>query len=205
VRTRRYYLLIGASMRKIILYIAASLDGFIARENGELDWLPGGTGELNQSEEDCGYEHFFDSIDTVLMGHKTYAQVLSFGIEYPYKTKQSFVFTRASSPPNADKNVTFINENAETFAKKLRNSPGKDIWLNGGAELISSFFEKNLVDELILFVIPTTIGKGIPLFPQTSVEKKLTLIESKSYDQGYAKGIVKLHYSVKNSTESFKE
>ncbi|SCA58687.1 Uncharacterized protein YwjB [Chlamydiales bacterium SCGC AB-751-O23] len=184
-------------MRKVILYIAVSLDGFIARENGELDWLPGADGELDQSGEDCGYKLFFDSIDTVLMGRKTYEQILSFGGEYPYKSKQSFVFSRDSSLSSFEKNITFINEDLELFTKELKASPGKNIWLNGGAELLSSFFGKKLVDELMLFVVPVTIGRGISLFSQASIENKFELVASQSYSKGFSKGMVKLHYLLK--------
>ena len=128
------------------------------------------------------------------MGNQTYKQILSFGIDYPYKGKDSFVFSR--TPQSQDENVTFVTEAPESFAKKLKEVPGKDIWLNGGAKLFASFFEKDLVDELILFVIPITIGTGIPLFSKTSFESKLELLTTDHYSEGHADGIVKLHYKL---------
>ena len=181
-------------MRKVILYIATSLDGFIARENGDLDWLPGASGDNDSSGDDCGFQEFLDSVDTVLMGHKTYKQILSFGIDYPYKGKNSFVFTRTAQP--RDENAEFISGDTTTFVKHLKSTPGGDIWLNGGAQLFGTLYEKALVDELILFIIPVTLGKGIPLFPQKPVDTKLKLLNSHSYSGGVTDGIVKLHYQV---------
>ena len=183
------------SQRKIILYIATSLDGFIARENGELDWLPGSSGEEDPEANDCGYGEFIESVDTVLMGNKTYQQILSFDVEYPYKDKANFVFSK--TPTTQDQYAQFIHEDVESFISKLKSAPGKDIWLVGGGQLASLCIKNNLVDEVILFVIPIMIGKGIRLFQNTNKDVPLKLIESHHYTDESAKDIIKLRYTIK--------
>jgi len=166
-------------MGKIILYIASSLDGYIARENGDVDWLPINT--------DSGYDNFYKSIDTVIMGKKTYDQILTFG-DYPYKGKKSYVFTRNDSLTK-DENVEFVS-NVEEFSRNLVSSKG-NIWLVGGSELFSAFLEHKLVDEIILSIIPTVLGKGIPLFQNINQEANLKLIKTTEYS-----GFVELTYKV---------
>jgi len=166
-------------MEKIILYIASSLDGYIARENGDVDWLPINT--------DSGYDNFYKSIDTVIMGKKTYDQILTFG-DYPYKGKKSYVFTRNDSLTK-DENVEFAS-NVEEFSRNLVSSKG-NIWLVGGSELFSAFLEHKLVDEIILSIIPTVLGKGIPLFQNINQEANLKLIKTTEYS-----GFVELTYKV---------
>ena len=167
-------------MGKIILYIASSLDGYIARENGAIDWLP----QLS----DSGYDNFYKSIDTVIMGKKTYDQILTFGA-YPYKEKKSFVFTRNDSLTK-DENVEFAS-NVEEFTRKLVSSSERNIWLVGGSELFSAFLQHKLVDEIILSVIPIVLGKGIPLFQNINQEVNLELMKTKEYS-----GLVELTYEV---------
>lgn len=166
-------------MGKIILYIASSLDGYIARENGDVDWLPINT--------DSGYDNFYKSIDTVIMGKKTYDQILTFG-DYPYKGKKSYVFTRNDSL-SKDENVEFAS-NVEEFSRNLVSSKG-NIWLVGGSELFSAFLEHKLVDEIILSIIPTVLGKGIPLFQNINQGANLKLIKTTEYS-----GFVELTYKV---------
>jgi len=167
-------------MRKIILFIASSLDGYIARKNGDLDWLP----------ENCssGYDEFIKSIDTVIMGKKTYDQVLTFG-DYPYKNKKSYVFTR-NNEYSKDENTEFVND-AEKLVKDIVTNSGKDIWLIGGAEIISAFVNLGFVDEIILSIIPIVLGNGIPLFKNIEKEVKLELIKTTDYD-----ALVELYYKI---------
>ncbi len=169
-------------MRKIKLFIASSLDGYIASEDGGIDWLPKNT--------DSGYDEFYKTIDTVLMGKKTYQQVLTFGA-YPYEGKNSYIFTR-NSDQNKDENVEFVSE-IEEFVKELVSSSGKDVWLVGGAEIFSYFFNRGFVDEIIVSVIPIVLGKGIPLFKNIQKNTKLELIKTKEYDE-----LIELHYKVLN-------
>ena len=166
-------------MPKTLVYIATSLDGFVAREDGRIDWLP----ESSKSS----YDTFYKSVDTVIMGKTTYDQVLTFG-EYPYKDKKSFVFTRTSK--NNDDNVKFVSD-VEKFVKDGFPGVGKNIWLVGGAKIITSFLRMDIVDEIITTVIPVILGKGIPLFQNIENETKLELVKIEKYDQ-----LVDLHYKV---------
>ena len=167
-------------MRKFILFIASSLDGYIARENGEIDWLPeNGT---------SGYDEFYKTIDTVVMGKKTYNQVLTFGA-YPYQDKKSFVITRNNNQTK-NKNTEFVSD-VDQFVKDIIFDSGKNIWLVGGAEIISSFVNHGFVDEIILSIIPVVLGKGIPLFKNIEKETKLELIKTINYDN-----LVELQYKV---------
>ncbi len=167
-------------MGKIILYIASSLDGYIARENGDVDWLPKST--------DSGYGDFYKSIDTVVMGKKTYDQILTFG-EYPYEGKKSYVFT-GNEALKKDENVEFLSSIGK-FTGKLDPFSEENIWLVGGAELVSVFLRNKLVDEIILSVIPIVLGKGIPLFQNINHDVKLQLIKTTEYTE-----LVELIYKV---------
>jgi dihydrofolate reductase len=161
-------------MRRIILFIAASLDGYIARSLGEVDWL--------FTDQDYGYTEFSASVDTVLMGRKTYEQVLTFG-EFPYQEKQSYVFSRDPGF-NASPHAETIRADIKTFVEALRQSDGKAIWLVGGAALIQPFIEHELLDELILSIHPILLGSGIPLFSETTLTTPLRCIASQCYDSG---------------------
>lgn len=161
-------------MRKIRLFIASSLDGYIARTSGEVDWL--------FTDADYGYAEFFDSIDTLVMGGKTYRQILEFG-EYPYKGKKGFVFSKTLQGKNDD--VEFVGGDIKSFIDKLRNDSGGDIWLVGGAEIIHYFIKERLLDELILSIHPIILGDGIPLIVKdASLSTKLQLKEVKTFDSG---------------------
>ncbi|MGY5147728.1 MAG: dihydrofolate reductase family protein [Candidatus Nitrosopumilus sp. bin_7KS] len=167
-------------MRKIILFVASSLDGYIAKTNGSVDWLP-----VHCSS---GYDKFYKSIDTVIMGKKTYDQVLAFGA-YPYKNKKSYVLTR-NDIPNNDENIQFVN-NVEKLTRYLLTSPGSDVWLIGGAEIITTFMNLGLIDEIILSIMPVVLGSGISLFNNIQKETKFQLIKTTEYDV-----LVELHYKV---------
>ncbi len=173
-------------MRKIVLYIASSLDGYIARKNGGVDWLD----DFNDTGEDYGYYKFYDSIDVTLMGNKTYKTSISLG-DFPYKDKKNYVFTKQNIIPQADY-VEFINKNIEVFATDLKTQKGKDIWLIGGTQINELFFNNELIDELILSVMPVTLGNGIPLFTENVKQLKFRLNNEKSYENG----VVQLHYSI---------
>ena len=167
-------------MRKITLYIASSLDGYVARENGDIDWLP--------QSDISGYEEFYKTIDVVIMGKITYDQILTFG-EYPYKDKKSYVFTRNNTLTN-DGNVEFIS-NLDKFVKDILLNLDGNIWLVGGGQIISSFVNNGIVDEIILSIVPIVLGKGIPLFQNIQKETKLELAKITNYDK-----LVELHYKI---------
>lgn len=189
--------------REVKLYIAASLDGYIARPDGTLDWLPGADGEQVAGDgaggdaEDFGYADFVASVDTVLLGRATYEQVLGFGVPYPYADKHSVVFTcagaaspLAASVPRRDDGepaqITFTDGDPAGVVAELRREAGAHLWLCGGAELCAAFFAAELIDELILFVAPVLLGAGIALFPRDGVQRDLALIESRRFENGMA-------------------
>lgn len=169
-------------MGKLRLFIASSLDAYIARPDGSVDWL--------FTDGDYGYQNFYDSISTVLMGRKTYEQVLEFG-DYPYSEKDSFIFTRQDiSSPN--ENVHFITKDIVGFTESLLRSESSDVWLVGGSEIIKLFLEHDLVDDIILSIHPIIMGKGIPLFGQLKKEVHMELKDHVSFESG----LMQLHYII---------
>ena len=173
---------------RIKLYIACSLDGFIARENGSIDWL---TEYEKNLGTDYGYSEFYSSIGTVLMGRKTYEQVLGFG-DWPYGEKKAYVFTRQKEPKLREKNVEFISGDIGEFARQLKKNTEEDIWLVGGSQLIKVFLEEDLVQDLIVFFVPVILGSGIPLFDQIQKEIGLKLINTERYESG----LVRVEYEI---------
>ena len=163
-------------MRKLRLYIAQSLDGKIARKDDSIDWLP----DIN--DEDYGYQEFYDSIDAVVMGYKTYEVCLKLGPWY-YKDKRSYVFSR-----HADKEVipeaTLVTEDPVTFMRKMLQEEGKDIWLVGGGQIIKLMHDAGLIDEYIISTIPIVLGEGPELFPSVTKETPLVLTRQKAYSNG---------------------
>lgn len=167
-------------MRKIKLYIASSIDGYIAGLDGSLDWLSDYpiTPELNY-----GYDKFFESVDTVIMGGKTYRDILNMDVIYPYESKMSYIITR-NQINNSKENIHFVTDNIIKTVSNLKEKQGKGIWLVGGGELISMLLNYDLVDEMIITYIPTLLGDGVPLFPKSKKESNWKLINSQSYDDG---------------------
>jgi dihydrofolate reductase len=170
-------------VRNVKLFIGSSLDGYIAREDGFTDWL--------YTDSDYGYTQFYDSVDAIMMGRITYDKFLHSGMEYAHKDKKTFVFTQKSSGKTKGKgdNVHFIEDVIE-FAKELVQSPGKDIWLVGGADIISIFLNAEIVNEIILSMHPIVLGKGIPLFKNIQRQLNLTLVKSIPYQNG----LMQLYY-----------
>lgn len=162
-------------MPKIILYIATSLDGFIARKNEKVDWL--------FSDQDYGYSEFYKKIDAVVMGSKTYRQALSFG--ETYKGKECYVFSRRRKGKKG--NAVFVNENVRKFVKRLKGN----VWLVGGGQLVNEFLKYNLIDDFRIFVHPILLGNGIPLSQGSFTEIKLKFVGTKSYSSG----LVELKYT----------
>ena len=170
--------------RKVILYIAQSLDGFIAREDDDISWLS----VVEREGEDYGYQAFVDTVDTVFMGRRTYEKVLSFGIEFPHKNRKCYVLTQSRIGSN--ENVTYFGGNLEALIQDLKSKEGGNIFIDGGAEAVRAFKLRDLIDEYVVSIIPIMLGKGIRLFKETDVESALELIGSKSYDSG----LVQLNY-----------
>jgi len=167
-------------MRKIKLYIAISLDGKIAKPNGDVSWLDE---VLNPDKADYGYEEFIDSIDATLMGRKTFIQVEAFEGPFPYRDLKNYVFTKHPEK-YASENIEFVSEEIISFIQDLKSKPGKDIWLIGGGQINALLLNHQLIDEMLIFVMPIVLGAGIPLFHSLASEKALNLVEIKSYSSG---------------------
>jgi dihydrofolate reductase len=178
-------------MRKIIVYIATSADGYIARRDGAVDWL-----DRPRLKGDYGMGEFYRSIDTVLWGRKTYDMALGLkaggnaGTESDSKVK-NYVFSRRP-PRKPVAGAEFVKEPIPEFAKRLRSLAGKNIWMMGGAGIIASFLDAGAIDEFIIHVIPTLIGEGIPLIAPRHRTVPLKLVSCRSFSDG----VVRLHYAV---------
>jgi dihydrofolate reductase len=185
-------------MRKVKYFVANSLDNFIARKDGAVDWL--------FMEGDYGMREFFASVDTMLIGRKTYEFALGQSAGHKQKSRskkaknkrtfcssmRNYVFSRTMK--NApDEDVRIVSENAGEFVRNLKSEAGKDIWLMGGGELARSLFAENLVDEIGLNIHPVLLGSGIPLFPEIGHQIDLELVEHKVHPNG----CVQVAYRVK--------
>lgn len=166
-----------------------SLNGKIARKGGEVDWLEA---IPNPAQTDYGYEEFYKTIDTTIMGKKTYDQIMSWGIDFPYTGKKNYVFTSDTELKNTE-HVSFVSENHLDLIHKIKKEEGKDIWLIGGGNLNSALIEENLIDEMIVFVMPIVLPNGIALFDTFFTDKSIQLKSTKSYSSG----VVELVYSLK--------
>lgn len=178
--------------RKIIVYIATSADGYIARPDGDVEWL-----NRRPDTVDYGMKEFYATIDTILWGRKTYDWLLDYHKKHD-KTENLFdtnldnyVFSR-KPPKRPAHGVTFVSESIETFAQRLRATPGKNIWMMGGAGLIASFLDVGEIDELDIHVIPVLIGEGIPLVAPRHRDIPLRLRSSTAYPDG----VVRIRYEV---------
>ncbi|MEH2286063.1 dihydrofolate reductase family protein [Nostoc sp.] len=171
-------------MTKVTLYIAASLDGYIARSDGNTEWLS----ILDTEDEDYGYTAFYESIDAIVLGSKTYEVGLGFE-RWPYPEKKSFVFTQRHFQCDHE-DVVFVSDPVKQALANIEVQDFKNIWLVGGGKLIHSFFQHRLIDEYIISTIPIILGGGIHLFPPSNHEEKLELINS----QQYPSGLIQAHY-----------
>lgn len=169
-------------MKKVILYIAESLDGFVASKDGNVAWLD----RFNDPRVDYGMGDFMERIDTVVQGNTTYQQ-----FKPTYEGKNSYVFTREPEK-YSEEGVNFIKGKPHEFIEGLDEERHQNIWLVGGPELLTGFLNEEQVDELIIFIMPVLLNEGIRLFTDIKKHPQLTLTDSKSYDNG----VVELHYMV---------
>lgn len=169
--------------RKVVLYIAMSLDGYIATEEDSLEWL-----FKIEGEGDNGYSEFIETIDAIILGRRTYDWIIEKeGDNFPYKGMNCYVYSNSLKGKN--EYVEFINGNVVEFINKLKKTGEKNIWLVGGGGLLHEFIKNRLVDEFIINIAPTIIGKGIPLFQKVDFESELELISVKRHNQ-----FAELHY-----------
>lgn len=174
-------------MRRVSLYIAASVDGFIARRDGALDWLP-----RSQAPGDYGYSNFIRGIDTMVMGRRTYEAALRLG-PWPGDDLRVVVFSRRKAG-RRDKRADFIDGDVAGELRQMKAEKGRGIWLVGGGEILRPCLAGRVVDEIILTLPPVLIGEGIPLFLPQDVQTRLHLRECQSYPGG----LVQLAYNVLN-------
>ena len=178
--------------RKIIVYIATSADGYIARPDGDVEWL-----NRRPHTVDYGMSAFYSRIDTVLWGRKTYDWLLAFHRKKRTKggmfdtTLANYVFSK-KPPKGALPGVEFVSEPVKAFAQRLRATPGKHIWMMGGGGIIGSFLDAGEIDEFDIHVIPTLIGEGIPLVAPRHRDVPLRLHSAKKYPDG----VVRLRYQI---------
>ena len=175
--------------RNVIVHIATSADGYIARPDGDLEWLT----SRPAPEGFYGMSAFVRSIDTKVLGRKTYEVSLRMGAMFDSKSR-NVVFSRNAPPADAPSGVEFVNDAIGPFVSRLREHPGKDIWLMGGGELIASFLDEHAIDEFVISVVPVFIGDGIPLVARRHRHLPLGLHSVERFEDG----LVQLRYHVQN-------
>jgi dihydrofolate reductase len=181
----------AAAPRKIIVSLAVSADGYIARPNGDVEWLN------RRPHADYDMSAFYKTVDTIIMGRKTYDWALAYAKKH--KMKDGVFDTRLKNyvlskkpPKRTAPEVEFVSESVKKFAKRLRAAPGKHIWMMGGGKVIASFLDAGEIDVFDIHVIPTFIGKGIPLIAPRHRDITLKLLAMKKYSDGS----VRLRYEV---------
>lgn len=170
--------------RKVIVYIATSVDGYIAKPNDDLEFLS----MVEQEGQDYGYADFIKTIDAVIVGRRTYDKVRSMGFDFPHANKDAYIITRTPRP--AIGNVKFFTGDLTSLVYKLKSESGKNIFCDGGAEIVNELLRKELIDEFIISIIPVLLGDGTKLFKDGRPEQLLELVSTKQFD----KGLTQLHY-----------
>ena len=172
-------------MHKVIVYIAASLDGYIARKDDDMSWLD----FYQVAGEDYGYSGFIKTIGTAIMGARTYDQ----SMRHPERILtniKTYVLSHRTTPVPSGASVEFYNGDLKALIDRIKNEDNRDIFVAGGGQVVCSFLNEGLVDELLYFVVPVLLKDGIPLYPTLKKEISLNLVETIPYKTG----IVKLHY-----------
>lgn len=168
--------------RKVFIFIATSLDGYIAKENDDISFLD----MVAEEGQDYGYETFINTVDNIILGRKTYDKVQNLG--FSYKGRKTYVITRTERP--SIDNVEFYTGDLKELLIQLKKENGKNIFVDGGAEIVNEIMKHQLIDEYVISIIPVFLGSGVRLFKDGRPESKLKLIDAKSFD----KGLVQLHY-----------
>ncbi len=178
---------VTANTRQIIVHIATSADGYIARPDGDIEWLT----ERPAPKGFYGIGKFMRSVDAKVIGRKTYDLSVQLGAPFDAKTPH-YVFSRRPAPASVPSGVEFVSESIGVFAKRLRSGKGKNIWMMGGGEIIASFLDEGAIDDFIISVIPTFIGDGIPLIARRHRHVPLRLQSVLPFPDG----VVQVHYKV---------
>jgi len=171
--------------RKVIVHIATSADGYIAGPDGDLEWLT----SRPAPDGFYGMNTFMKSIDTTVLGRKTYEVSLGLGAKFDARSR-TIVFSRQAPPADVPSGVEFVNGAIGPVVSRLREQPGKDIWLMGGGEIIASFLDEQAIDEFVISVVPVFIGDGIPLIARRHRHVPLHLQSVERFEDG----LVQLHY-----------
>jgi len=178
--------------RKVIVHIAASADGYIARPDGDLEWLT----SRPPPPGFYGMSTFTKSVDTKVLGRKTYEISVRMGARFDSKSRH-FVFSRGAPPADAPPGVEFVTGAIGPFVSRLREQAGKDIWLMGGGDLIASFLDEGAIDEFVVSVVPLFIGDGIPLLARRHRHVPLSLLSTERFEDG----LVQLRYHVQRRAQ----
>jgi dihydrofolate reductase len=180
-------------MRKLSLFIATSLDGYIAKPNDDLSFL----NTVEKEGEDYGYAEFTANIDTIILGRKTYDYVLKKvgASHYDNGQRDVYVITRTAKP-NAGRTI-FYTGNLGDLVQRLKSESGKNIYCDGGAEIINELLKLDLIDEFIISVIPILVGNGTKLFNDNRPEQQLEFVSAKSFETG----LLQLYYKRKRKSE----
>jgi len=173
-------------MRKVILYISSTLDGFIAGPDNDLSFLD----KMHLDGEDYGYTTFVKSVDTVIVGRNTYQWVIDEGFEYPHSDKDIYIVSRQERA--SEGKLHYYNGDLKTLVRQLKAEKGKNIYCDGGATVVNRMLQAGLIDEIILSIIPVLLGAGIPLFKAGYAKQELKLLSSQSFNSG----LNQLHYRV---------
>ena len=172
--------------RKVILYIASSLDGYIAKSNDDLSFLS----RVQQEGQDYGYAEFIDNVDTVILGRKTYDWVMKQVKEFPHAQLDSYIITR--TPRQDIGKIKFYTGNLKELVLRLRQERGKNIFIDGGAEIVNELFKEKLIDQIYLSIVPILLGDGVRLFKDGLPGQNLRLINSKQFETG----LIQLQYDL---------
>jgi len=176
-------------MRKLSIFIATSLDGYIAKPNNDLSFLK----TVEKEGEDYGYSEFTANIDTIILGRKTYDHVVKEigATHYENGERDVYVITRTAKPGTG--RTTFYTGSLNDLVQKLKSEKGKNIYCDGGAEIINELLKYDLIDEFIISVIPILLGNGTRLFKDNRPEQPLELLSARSFDTG----LMQVHYKRK--------
>lgn len=169
------------------LFIAVSLDGFIADANDDLSFL----GKVEAPGEDYGYTAFMENVDTVVMGRRTYDKVMSMGVPFPHADRPCYVITRTPREPIGQ--TFFHTGDPAALIRELRNKPGGIVFVDGGALVVNRLLQERLIDGITLSIIPVLLGDGIRLFSEGGLMQDLELLDHRAYPSG----LVQLRYRIK--------
>ena len=173
--------------RKIIVHIATSADGYIARPDGDLDWLT----DRPAPKGFYGLPKFERTVDAKILGRKTFDFSMKMGASFGARDVH-YVFSRRPAPASLPPGVQFVTESIRAFVNRLRKQAGKNVWMMGGGEIIASFLDEGAIDEFVITVVPVFIGEGIPLMAPRHRDVPLKLRSAESFPDG----AVQLHYDL---------